>query len=31
MTQLKKPDGKMFRVDLQPGQTIAAARRRGHR
>jgi cytochrome c biogenesis protein len=22
MTQLKKPDGKMFRVDLQPGQTI---------
>ncbi len=23
MTELKKPDGKMFRVDLQPGQTIA--------
>jgi cytochrome c biogenesis protein len=22
MRQLKKPDGKMFRVDLQPGQTI---------
>ena len=22
MTQLKKPDGKMFRVDLQPGQTV---------
>ena len=22
MKQLKKPDGKMFRVDLQPGQTI---------
>jgi cytochrome c biogenesis protein len=22
LTQLKKPDGKMFRVDLQPGQTI---------
>jgi cytochrome c biogenesis protein len=22
MTQLEKPDGKMFRVDLQPGQTI---------
>ena len=25
MTQLKKPDGKVFRVDLQPGQTVAAA------
>ena len=22
MTQLKKPDGSMFRVDLQPGQSI---------
>ena len=22
MTQLKKPDGKVFRVDLQPGQTV---------
>jgi cytochrome c biogenesis protein len=22
MRQLKKPDGKMFRVDLQPGQTV---------
>jgi cytochrome c biogenesis protein len=22
MTQLKKADGKMFRVDLQPGQTV---------
>ena len=22
MTQLKKPDGKMFRVDLRPGQTV---------
>ena len=22
MKQLKKPDGKMFRVDLQPGQTV---------
>ena len=31
MTQLKKPDGKMFRVDLQPGQTDRAARRAGTR
>ena len=23
MKRLKKPDGKMFRVDLQPGQTVA--------
>jgi cytochrome c biogenesis protein len=22
MTELKKPDGKMFRVDLQPGETV---------
>jgi cytochrome c biogenesis protein len=22
MRQLKKPDGKMFRVDIQPGQTV---------
>ena len=22
MTLLKKPDGKVFRVDLQPGQTV---------
>ena len=29
LTQLKKPDGKVFRVDLQPGQTRDAARRPG--
>jgi cytochrome c biogenesis protein len=22
LTQLKKPDGKMFRIDLRPGQTV---------
>ena len=29
MTQLKKPDGKVFRVDLQPGQTVQLPGRQG--